>query len=66
MFQSRIDACPVKSLSELSQLKSDVVCIQIRYGNTKEFVAIADALEIMNDLKVKQCRTIRLDSFSFL
>jgi hypothetical protein len=43
----------VISVSDLSQINSDMKCAQIRYSNGKEFVAIADALEIMNDLKVR-------------
>ena len=57
MFQSKIDACPPISLSELTQLKSETSCAQIRYSNTKEFVAIADTLGIMNDLKSNVPRT---------
>jgi len=52
MFQSRIDSCPVITISDLSQLKNNIKCAQLRYSNNKEFVAIADTLEIMNDLKV--------------
>lgn len=56
-FQSEIDSCPVINLSDLNQLKSDMKCAQIRYSNTKEFVAIANTLEIMNDLKSGVPRT---------
>jgi hypothetical protein len=52
MFQSRIDSCPVITISDLNQLKNNIKCAQLRYSNNKEFVAIADTLEIMNDLKV--------------
>lgn len=52
MFQARIDSCQVIPISDLDHLKNDVKCAQIRYSNNKEFVAIADTLGIMNDLKV--------------
>ena len=39
-------------VSDLTHLQSNMKCAQIRYSNAKEFVAIADALEIMNDFKV--------------
>jgi len=52
MFQSRIDSCSVITISDLNHLKDNIKCAQLRYSNTKEFVAIADTLEIMNDLKV--------------
>ena len=52
VFQLRVDACPVIMLSDLSHLQPEMKCAQIRYSNTKEFVAIANALEIMNDSKV--------------
>ena len=52
MFQARVDACPVITVSDLGHMKSEMKCAQIRYSNEKEFVAVANALEIMNDLKV--------------
>jgi hypothetical protein len=45
----------VITISDLSQLGNDVTCAQLRYSNNKEFVAIADTLEIMNDFKVRSC-----------
>lgn len=39
-------------VSDLTHLQPDMKCAQIRYSNSKEFMAIADALEIMNDSKV--------------
>ncbi|CAF4274398.1 unnamed protein product [Rotaria sp. Silwood2] len=56
-FQAQIDACPVISISDLGHLKSEMKCAQLRYSNKKEFVAIADTLEIMNDLKSNVPRT---------
>ena len=41
------------TISDLSQLGNDVTCAQLRYSSQKEFVAIADTLEIMNDFKVR-------------
>ena len=55
-FQARINACPVITVSDLGHLKADMSCAQVRYGNAKEFVAIADTLEIMNDFKVRRIR----------
>ncbi len=52
VFQARIDACPLLTISDLSNLKNDIKCAQLRYSNNKEYVAIADTLGIMNDLKV--------------
>ena len=52
-FQARIDACPTITVSDLGALKSDMQCAQLRYGGNKEFKAIADTLEIMNDIKVR-------------
>lgn len=52
VFQSEVNSCPIINLSDLNQLQSDSKCAQIHYSNTKEFVAIANALEIMSDLKV--------------
>lgn len=52
-FQARIDTCPTITVSDLSALKSDMQCAQLRYSNYQEFKAIADSLEIMNDLKVR-------------
>ena len=39
------------TISDLSHLKPNTECAQLRYSNSMEFVAIADTLEIMNDLK---------------
>lgn len=60
IFQARINACPVITVSDLGHLKSDTQCAQLRYSNTKEYVAIADTLEIMNDLKSNVPRTAYL------
>ncbi|CAF1381164.1 unnamed protein product [Adineta ricciae] len=57
MFQARVDACPVVTVSDLGHMKSEMKCAQIRYSNEKEFVAVANALEIMNDLKSNVPRT---------
>ncbi len=51
-FQARVDACPVITISDIPRLKSDMTCAKLRYSNDKEFVAIANALQIMNDFKV--------------
>ncbi|CAF3193350.1 unnamed protein product [Rotaria socialis] len=59
-FQARIDACPTITLSDLDHLKSDIKCAQLRYSNQKEFVIIANTLEIMNDLKSDVPRTAYL------
>jgi len=56
-FQARVDACPVITVSDLAQLKSDMTCAQLRYSNNKEFVAIAKTLQIMNDFKSNVPRT---------
>jgi hypothetical protein len=40
------------TVSDLGHLEKEVTCAQLRYNNKKEFVAIADTLGIMNDLKV--------------
>lgn len=52
VFDARVDACEVITVSDLGHLKNDMQCAQIRYSNEKEFVAIANTLAIMNDLKV--------------
>ena len=54
VFESRINACPVMTVSDLATTVGDMKCAQIRYGNEKEFVAIADTLGIMNDFKVSE------------
>ncbi len=54
VFQARIDACPIITISDLSHLTTETKCAQLRYSNNKEYVAIADTLEIMNDLKVME------------
>jgi len=60
LFQARIDACPLITISDLSHLKPDMKCAQLRYSNNKEFVAIADTLGIMNDSKSNVPRTAYL------
>ncbi|UJR10366.1 hypothetical protein I4U23_014571 [Adineta vaga] len=57
MFQARVDACQVITVSDLGHLQNDMKCAQIRYSNEKEFVAIANTLEIMNDFKSNVPRT---------
>ncbi|CAF1046192.1 unnamed protein product [Adineta ricciae] len=57
VFESRINACPVMTISDLAATIGDMKCAQIRYGNEKEFVAIADTLGIMNDFKDSVART---------
>jgi alpha-1,3-mannosyl-glycoprotein beta-1,2-N-acetylglucosaminyltransferase len=56
-FQARIDSCSVITVSDLARLKSDMKCAQLRYSNDKEFIAIANTLQIMNDFKSKVPRT---------
>ncbi|CAF3350571.1 unnamed protein product [Rotaria sp. Silwood1] len=51
VFQAQIDTCPIISVSDLGHLKNEMKCAQVRYSNNKEFVAIADTLEIMSDSK---------------
>ncbi|CAF1460451.1 unnamed protein product [Rotaria sordida] len=65
---SRIDACPVITIFDLSHLKNDMKCAQLCHSNNKEFVAIVDTLEIMNDLKIYSDKDIekskiRLEQF---
>ncbi len=51
-FQALVDSCPVITVSDLAHLKNDMKCAQLRYTNEKEFVAIANTLQIMNDIRV--------------
>ncbi len=53
VFQARVDSCPVITVSDLAQLKSDMNCAQLRYSNEKEFTTIANTLRIMSDFKVR-------------
>jgi hypothetical protein len=43
----------VITVSDLAQLKDDMKCAQLNYSNEKEFVIVADVLQIMNDIKVR-------------
>jgi hypothetical protein len=54
IFQSTIDACQILTLSDIIHMNNMTSCTQLQYDNKKEFIAIADALEIMNDLKVSR------------
>jgi hypothetical protein len=42
----------VITISDLGHNENQLKCAQLRYSNNKEFVAIANTLEIMNDFKV--------------
>ncbi len=42
------------TISDLGHNENEIKCAQLRYSNNKEYVAIADTLEIMNDLKVTE------------
>jgi len=42
----------VITVSDLAHL-GDKTCAQLRYSNNKEFTAIANTLQIMNDFKVR-------------
>jgi alpha-1,3-mannosyl-glycoprotein beta-1,2-N-acetylglucosaminyltransferase len=57
VFQARVDSCPVITVSDLAQLKSDMNCAQLRYSTDKEFTTIANTLRIMSDFKSKVPRT---------
>ncbi|CAF1163801.1 unnamed protein product [Adineta steineri] len=57
VFQARVDACPVITISDLGHLNNDKNCAQLRYSNNKEFITIANTLEIMNDFKSNVPRT---------
>ena len=52
-FQSRIDRCPVITISELNEKNLTMNCAQILYSKNKEFVVIANVLRLMNDFKVR-------------
>lgn len=56
-FRKQINNCSVITVSDLAQPKSDMKCAQIRYSNEKEFEAIANTLQIMNDFKSGVPRT---------
>ncbi len=51
------------TVSDLARLKSDMKCAQLRYSNDKEFIAIANTLQIMNDFKVRLSKYL-IQSFS--
>jgi hypothetical protein len=53
----------VITVSDLARLKSDMKCAQLRYSNDKEFIAIANTLQIMNDFKVRLSKYL-IQSFS--
>ncbi|UJR35766.1 hypothetical protein I4U23_028514 [Adineta vaga] len=57
IFEAHVNACPVITVSDLATTVGDMKCAQIRYSNKKEFIAIADALQIMNDFKDNVART---------
>ncbi|CAF0904157.1 unnamed protein product [Adineta steineri] len=57
VFDSRVNACSVITVSDLNMLDTDLKCARLRYSNKKEFIAIADVLQIMNDFKDNVPRT---------
>ncbi|CAF0762431.1 unnamed protein product [Didymodactylos carnosus] len=52
-FRERVNSCKIITVSDLNHL-STILCARLIYNSNQEFVAIANTLEIMNDLKVSE------------